>query len=386
MKKVLVVGNHVTSLNIIRSLGKKGIPVYLTDQEKICIGRFSKYCQGFFHSPTHFESQKYVNFLIQLAESKNLRDAILIPTNDYTVSILSQNKDRLSEYYKIPLPHWEVINRVFDKRQLLEIAEKNGIPIPRAIYPLDKKDMEKKISELEYPVVVKPAFGKDYYFAKGVKMHMAYVFKEAEQHFDSIASVMGEQNIIVQEYIPGGNGTLFNYAAVMRKGIPHGIFTGKKIRQHPRDFGVGTATQIVNEPELTRLGTLLFKSCQYEGVGYIEFKKDPRDGKFKLIEINARLWNSMDLAVCNGIDLPYIIYLYALNKKMPQNHSTGNMKWIHWWPDFGQTLKEVLKKKENFRDYFKSFKGEKKFAVIDLSDPLPFLMETLFLPYILVSR
>lgn len=384
--KVLIVSNHVTSLNIIRSLGSKGIPVYLTHKDPLSIARYSKHCKKFYKSPSFFNSREFVDFLISLAKNEGLEGAILIPTNDHTVSILSQNKVELEKYFKVPLPGWKIINRAFDKRLTFDIAMKNGIPVPKPIYPKNLEDLRNKINELTFPVVIKPAFGKDYYFAAGTKMHMANNVEETELYYNKIATVLGVENVIIQEYIPGEMDRLYNYATVMKKGEAYGIFTGKKIRQHPRDFGVGTAAQVVNDQELRRLGTLLLKSCEYEGIGYIEFKKDPRDEKYKLIEINARLWNFMDLAMANGVDLPYILYKYALDQDLPKGFTEGDMKWLHWWTDFGVTFKEVLKGNENFKDYFKSLKGEKKYAVLSLNDPLPFIMETLFLPYLLLTR
>lgn len=386
-KKVLVVGNHVTSLNIIRQLGKQGIDSYLTHTTGVSIGRYSKYCKGFFKCPPFTKYGVLTEFLINLTKkNSDIANAILIPTNDDAVYAISQNKNKLEKYFTVPVPEWEIINRASDKRITLEIAKKAGVPIPKAIFPRDVNDMLAKIGNLKYPVVVKPAMGKKYYFAAGIKMHMANNIDEVKYYFDKVAEVMGEDKIIVQEYIPGPMTELYNYSTVMRNGEPNGIYTGKKLRQHPRDFGVGTAAKTVHDPVLSELGTRLFQACDYEGVGYIEFKKDPRDNHYKLIEINPRLWNFMDLAYKCGVDLPLNIYNYANNLKLTDGHIQGDMTWIHFWADFGDTLKEVLKGNESIFSYLKSLKGKKTFAVASFSDPLPFIMETLFLPYLIFKR
>jgi len=386
-RKVLVVGNHVTSLNIMRQLGRKGIETYLTHKTKINISRYSKYCKGFFKSPQFTDIQNMVSFLIELAEKRNLKGAVLIPTNDDTVIVLSQNKDKLEKYFIVPLPGWDVINRAFDKRITLNIAKKAGLPIPKPIFPNDLEDMKQKLSELEFPVVVKPAMGKKYYFAAGTKMHMANNLEEAIKYFNMIATVMGEDNIIVQEYIPGPITELYNYATVMKKGIPHGIYTGKKLRQHPRDFGVGTAARSLIDPELEKVGTKLLQACEYEGVGYIEFKKDLRDGKYKLIEINPRLWNFMDLANHFGINLPWDLYCYATGQEIKMKRTDIELNWLHFWTDIGEAIKECIKGNESISEYIKPLNGIKNvFAVISWDDPLPFIMETILIPYLLVKR
>jgi D-aspartate ligase len=388
MKKppVIIVGNHVTSLNIIRQLGQLDIETYLTHKTGKNISRYSKYCKKFFLSPPFTDIPAMISFLINLAENKNLKGAILIPTNDDTVIVLSQNKKELEKYFIIPLPEWNIINCAFDKRITLDIARKTGLPIPKPIYPQNLKDMKSKLKELQFPVVVKPAMGKKYYFAVGTKMHMAETEEEAIKYFNVIAKVMGEDNIIVQEYIPGPMSELYNYSTVMKEGVPYGIFTGRKLRQHPRDFGVGTAAVTVHDPELTRVGTELLKACEYEGIGYIEFKKDPRDGQYKLIEINPRLWNFMDLAHVTGVNIPLNLYKYAMNEPMQKAHISGDVIWLHFWTDIGETIKEVFKGNENLFDYFKSLKGKRRFAVASWKDPLPFIMETIMLPYLFLKR
>jgi len=383
---VLVVGNHVTSLNIMRQLGAFGISCYLTHKDSVNISRFSKYCKGFFKSPLFTDIDSMTDFLLSLGNKPELKGAVLIPTNDDCVIVLSKMKTILESKFIVPLPHWDIINRAFDKRITLSIAEKTGIPIPNPVYPVSKQDMLEKIGGLNYPVVVKPAIGKKYYFAAGTKMHMANNIEEAILYFDRISEVMGEENIIVQEYIPGPMDSLYNYSSVMKDGVAYGIYTGRKLRQHPRDFGVGTAAELVNDPVLTEIGTRLLKACEYEGVGYIEFKKDPRDSLYKLIEINPRLWNFMDLAFKTGVNLPLDLYKYATGQSLEHSHTAGEMKWFHFWPDLGETLKEVFRGNEKFGDYLQSLKGRKTWAVRSLKDPLPFFMETLLLPYLLLKR
>ncbi|MBN2395600.1 MAG: hypothetical protein JXC36_03935 [Candidatus Atribacteria bacterium] len=384
---VLVVGNHVTSLNIMRQLGRRKINCYLTHKSSSNISRYSKYCKGFFKSPSFTNIDEMTAFLLRLGDNPRLKNAILVPTNDDCVIVLSQKKKILEDKFIVPLPRWELVNRAFDKRLTLSLAEKAGLPIPKPIYPTNRKDMLNQIYKLEFPVVIKPAMGKKYYFASGTKMHMANNIDECCFYFDKIAAIMGEDNIIVQEYIPGPMDELYNYSTVMKGGKPYGIFTGKKLRQHPRDFGVGTAAQSVNDPELIRVGTELLRACEYEGIGYVEFKKDLRDGLYKLIEINPRLWNFMDLANALGVDLPWNLYCYATNQPIEEKIATGHFTWIHFWTDFGETFKEVLKGREGFKEYFHSLKGRKKiYAVASWSDPLPFIFETIMLPYLLLRR
>jgi D-aspartate ligase len=388
MVPVIVLGNHTAALHIIRTLGGRGIPVYLVHKDHLCIGRFSRYCSGFLKSPNFLTAGKdFVQFLLSLRDQQPLRNAILIPTNDYTTRLVSQHKPELEEFFFVPVAPWDILKKAFDKRLTIKIAEEAEIPIPKSFFPRNRQHMLDNLDRFRFPLVIKPAMGKRYYLASKKKMHLAMDRSEAGRFFDKIAHIMGEENIIVQEYIPGGNETLFNYACCMKDGLPYGVFTGRKVRQVPRDFGTGSAAMTCHDPKLAALGTSLLQACEYEGLAYIEFKKDWRDNTFKLIEINPRVWNFIDLAVHSGVDLPHIFYLYALNKPLPECRSQGNTFWSHFWLDFGGSIRAILKGTGHLGDLTDPFRRKKKiFCVLSGDDPLPFIMETVLLPYLYLKR
>ena len=167
-----------------------------------------------------------------------------------------------------------------------------------------------------------------------------------------------------------------------------GMCMGKRSRQRPMDFGkASTFVESIYVPELIELGTYLLKVINYYGLSEVEFKKDIRDGKFKLLEVNARTWLWHSLAIRCGVDFSYLLYRDMLGVPVtPVTSPRENVKWIHIYTDIGVAIGEVFKKKMTIRDYLSSFKSEKEFAVLSLEDPLPFIVETLILPYLWVTR
>ncbi|KAF5437618.1 putative ATP-dependent carboligase, ATP-grasp superfamily [Candidatus Methanophagaceae archaeon] len=154
------------------------------------------------------------------------------------------------------------------------------------------------------------------------------------------------------------------------------------------DFGsASTFVESVYISELVELGTCLLKALNYYGLSEVEFKKDIRDDKFKLLEINARTWLWHSLAIRCGVDFPYLLYKDMIGEHVePITSFKENVKFIHFYTDLGVVINEVLKGKMAFKDYFISLKGEKDFAVFSLVDPLPFIAETLMLPYLWKTR
>ena len=166
------------------------------------------------------------------------------------------------------------------------------------------------------------------------------------------------------------------------------MLIGRRYRQRPMDFGkASTFVESTYVPELVEYGTRLLEVMNYYGLSEIEFKKDPRDNKFKLLEMNARTWLWHSLAIRCGVDFPYLLYKDMISEKItPVTSFRVNIKWIHIYTDLGVMAKEALKGNMKLRDYISTLRGEKEFAVFSLDDPLPFIAETLALPYLWITR
>ena len=98
----IIIEGHVQGLSLTRTLGEKGIPVYVVDKRN-CVARYSKYSNKFFISPD-FQEDTFADFLIKLAKDEKISGWILLPSNDHAVITLSRNKQRLEEYYKMLVP------------------------------------------------------------------------------------------------------------------------------------------------------------------------------------------------------------------------------------------------------------------------------------------
>jgi len=113
---------------------------------------------------------------------------------------------------------------------------------------------------------------------------------------------------------------------------------------------------------------------------------DERDGKYKLLEINARAWGWHTIAIGAGVDLPYLSYLDILGEKVKQDGFAQGIKWIRLATDIPTTLIEVFTGRMKLSEYLNSLKGKKEFAVTSLEDPLPFIAELVLLPFLLKKK
>ena len=379
----MVIDGHVQGLAIVRALGEKGIPVIVTDNYN-CIARYSKYCKKYYHSPD-YQSKEFINFLIDLAIKENLKDWILYPTNDHIVVNISKNKNVLEKYYKIITPDYEIIDKIYDKSNLLELATDNNIPVPKTYYPVDT---ELGDFTLNFPVLIKGKEGLSFYKMFGKKVFKINNLEGLRNQLKEIAEKKSLKDLFIQELIPNSNANkTISFATFSLHGEIKSYWMGMKLREHPLEFGTATYCSSIYLKELIEPSKKLVKALNYTGVCEIEFLKDTRDQLFKLIEINARTWLWVGLAKRCGINFPMMIYNY-LNKNnndYPTSYST-KYYWINCWSDTFYSMKAILTRKLKLITYLKSLFNKKQFAVLSFNDFKPFIALTLMLFYLAKRR
>jgi D-aspartate ligase len=380
----LVTGGDFQGLGVIRSLGRQGIPVKTIDHE-LSIARFSRYSRAFNLAPHPAEEFQYVRFLEQYAQGLGREKWVIYANNDSVVRILAKHRDRLKNYYRVPTPDWEVIQNVYNKKNSYQLAESIGIPIPRTYYPKNMSEIEELI--LNYPVVIKPAT-RDFFFARfRKKAILVRNSDELRQNYRVISQVIPSSEIMIQEFIPAGPKNLYSFCPFFKDGKAVASIMARRARQHPMDFGQATTyAEVVIIPELEEYGTRFLSAINYYGLAEVEFMYDPRDSRYKFLEVNARVWGWHTLAIGAGLDLPYLLYKDMIGQAPVSSSSARSMKWIRSITDVPTSLLEILKGRMSINEYIGSLKGDMEFAVFAADDPLPFIAELLMIPYLWLKR
>ena len=381
---VVVIGGDYQGLGVIRSLGRQGIPVYLLDSGA-CIGVASKFTTKFFRCPSLNDENLFLEFLLSLAEEEKLNNWVVYPTDDETVRVLSINKRLLEKYYNIPTPDWAVSQILYNKKLTYKLAERINIDIPRTVYPKDIGEVSQ--IDLAFPVIVKPVSQGKFYKKTKKKALKARDKRELIEIYKKTEALIDNSEIMIQEVITGGPENLFSFCSLFKEGIPLAKLVAKRSRQHPMDFGrASTFVETVDIPELEELGTKFLNAINYYGLSEVEFMWDPRDKRYKLLEINARTWGWHTLGGIAGVDFPLLLFKNLMGEEVRSNSFRKGVKWIRILTDAPLGFKEILKGKLMINDYLLSLKGEKEYAVWSLRDPLPFVMEFLLLPYLWKTR
>lgn len=372
------------ALGVLRTLARKEIPVIILDSDH-CISRYSKFKKRFFKSPHPSETESYLNFLLDLAKRHEIHGWVIFPNCDDAVHVLSRHKKTLEQFYRIPTSSWEVIQNVYIKSKTYQVAEKHNIPIPKTYYPKNREELMQL--ELQFPVVIKPSIRPHFYNKAKIKAVRIDNRKELIETYQWVCAIIDPSEVLVQDFIPGGPNNLYSFCPFFKNGKSVTSITARRLRQHPMDFGkASTFTELVDIPELQDTSEKFLNLIGYYGIAEVEFMKDPRDGKYKLLEVNPRIWGWHTLAVAAGVDLPYLLYLDMIGEKITIQLPSNHTKWVRLATDIPTVFTEIMRGNMKIADYIVSMKGKKEFAVFSLDDPLPFFSEIAMAPYLWKKR
>lgn len=375
----IIIEGHVQGLANTRALGEVGVPVFVIDKTN-CIARYSKYCSKFFYCPD-FHSTEFIDFIIKLAIKEKLDGWVLIPSNDHAVYTISTHKTRIEKYYKTTIPAIEIVDKIYNKANLLKIARQQKIPIPKTWYFTNLKLINQQLS---WPVLTKGKMGLNFYKSLKRKAFLSHNKAELQQQLMQIKKVFPLDNTFTQELIPfDGTNKTISFTAFCSNGEIKTFWMGEKLREHPIQFGTATFTKSVFEQDCLIHSQKLLKALNYTGVCEVEYLKDPRDGEYKLIEINARTWLWVGHAIACGVNFPLYIYnfLNNISNNYPASYTKGT-KWINYLTDTFIVLKLLKSSSINLRQLVESYRGEKIKAIFnkkDLKPALAFFILALYL-------
>jgi D-aspartate ligase len=368
----IVTGADYRGLGIVRSLGRRGIPVWVLREEGHFLGAASRYAARSLRWPAGDE-YKQVDFLVDLASREGLKGWALFPTTDELVMLLAHNHKTLSAYYHLTIPPWEMLQRVCDKRLLYQVAEDIGLHQPWAFFPRTRDDLARL--SCRFPVIIKPALRAAFNRFTKDKAWPAMDRASLLRRYDEAAALVGSDMVMVQEFIPGWGEAQFSYAALCGDGQPIASVVARRTRQFPMDFGrFSTYVETVNEPEVVEAAVRLLASSRFTGIAEVEFKRDSRDGHYKLLDVNPRVWGWHTLGQRAGVDFPHLLWLLLKGERIPETHARTGERWMRFWADLPMAIYEILKGRLSVSDYVRSLQVPVESAIFAWDDPLPGLL------------
>jgi len=367
----IVLSTNTMGLGVIRALGNMGVPIVAVYYDARDMGYVSKYVKECVYAPHPEKSED--EFVERLVVSANrFGGGVLIPTSDATLATASRHKKLLEQYYIVACTEWEISKQFIDKQRTYALADAVGVPAPKTVVPHSIEDVERYSQAVQYPCLVKPSQSHQYYDRFGTKMVRVDNFDQMLAAYQQAAEVGLE--VLLQELIPGGDSQGANYNSYFWNGEPLVEFTAKKIRNGPPEIGSPRVAVSKSVPEVIESGRRMLKAMDFYGYACTEFKQDPRDGVYKLMEVNGRHNLSTLLAVRCGINFPWLHYRHLVHGELPPSYEQRvGVFWIDVTRDLGYSLKAFSKEKSTLRQYLRPYFSSHTFAIFDLKDPKPFV-------------
>jgi D-aspartate ligase len=297
-EEVLVLGRGITALGVVRSLGRLGISTYLvgSDLGFVRCSRFYRELEG--EGPTE-------TTLCSFLRSTNKDSMVLLPCSDEWANAVRSLPSDLAERFPCSQAPKSALDPLIDKGGFVELLRSLDIPHPRTQIVSTEDDIRAETSGFLETAFLKPRHSQAFARTFGCKAFQFRDRDEALLHWRAARAAGFE--MLLQEYIPGPpTAHYFVDGFVDRTGKIRARFARRRLRMDPPDFGNSTAMFSVPLSEVEGATTSLDRllaAVGYRGIFSAEFKQDPRDGEFKILEVNTRAWWYVEFATDCGVNV-----------------------------------------------------------------------------------
>lgn len=363
-------------LGVIRSLGRLGVPVYAIVTTLRTPARFSRYSKTLWFPELSAETsdEELLNYLFQVVEKIDRR-SILISTMDAYSKFVARHSEALGHSFVFCSSDVNLVEGLCSKQGMYLLAKKHDVPIATAAFPKSRSEVEEFAENALFPVVLKAV---DWTVLECRPMTKTFIVnspKELLQEFEA-HNCLGFPNVMLQEYI---------YGAGIQDWIFNGYFddqsnclvsfTGKKLRQAPVYTGYSSLGECAKNEVVEATSIKFLKAIGYKGVVDIDYRYDPKDGVYKILDVNPRVGASFRLFVGrDGLDVVRAMYLDKTGQNVPRDFQVDGRKWIVEDSDLRSAYTYYRHHGLSLIDYLKSLRGVKEGAWFALDDPSPFIM------------
>lgn len=366
----LILRASVNSLSAARSLGRAGLNVCLVSPAEDPAVPRSRYVSRFV--PLDALDEHAIDVLLELPEASRPKP-FLLATGDQDALLVARHRERLSARFSFVLPNLPALNAMVDKARLYTTARQHGIPHPKFHVVEGAQDIEPAMQDVATPCYVKPALGHEWRRVRRGKLEKAENPEELRRILEDFVA-LGLTAIPI-EIIPGEDSDIYGLCTYIdREGRPVAWRTKRKLRQYPVGVGDGSLQEIDDEPAVVGLGLRLLDIMGHRGAATVEFRRDPRDGRFVLMEINVRTVSGQELVTRSGLDVPLIAYHDATGRDLPPTAPVRRVRWLRLGLDW-RAYRDLRRRGAlTAVDWLRSISSARSFAYFAWDDPVPFLV------------
>lgn len=372
------------ALDYLRSFARESINCVVVSTEPDDIASKSRYCKKLVLVQPYEEANDAYNLKVLAELGKQFSEKpVLIYGEDINMLFISRTRDELQKDYSFLMPPRGLAEKFVNKTDFQQLAEAHDIPVPRTRFAHSFDELVEVSKQISYPAFVKPAFTMNWAFDTPELKEKYRSYKFALRQYHSAEEMLewcrnlplGNGGVLVQEFIEGSDREVFSFHGYFdERSRPLAYFVGRKIRTYPMHHGGSAFIETVDEPTVAKIGIESLQKVNFSGIVKIDMKRNPRDGSFKILEVNPRytLWES--LGAFAGMNLCTVALLHARGKLTePVKHTYAlGYKWLFFKQDFRAFFTGYWRAGEfTLWQYLKSLRGKKIYQLWDWKDPVP---------------
>lgn len=386
------------TLAAVRSLARSGIGVMVADHTFSAPARWSSLVRKTLRCPSvEDEPEAFLRWLVELGEKEPGR--VLYPSGDDTAWLFARHQTLLERCYRLPMPSYDSVYAVLNKRLLFANCEAVGLDAPKTWVAWSETDLDRIADEAEFPLVLKPqtqALMRPHQKGRVVNSRDQlapawHSFLQATRFAPMVLRADPSVSAPLVQQLAPTQGGIYNLSGFAGKdGGAFLVEASRKVLQWPKSLGVGLCFEEAEVvPELAKKVEQLCRRTGYYGAFEVEFVE--AHGKFLLIDFNPRFFGQMAFDLARGLDLPKLVYWTAIDDRaalsatVEQGRRATQLTARRAWcnrielelslPLFRLAGRIGGSEHGRWRDWLKRNKSQMSDPVLDGSDWLPGLIE-----------
>jgi D-aspartate ligase len=376
----VILGCNEIGLAVARDLAAHGVAATMihcdSGKPPAAYSRFARFC----NAPAIEDETALVAWLTAFAERAGVTP-VLVPAQDQAVLFIHAQRAQLAQSFKCYLWDADVLAQIGSKVALGEVAERYGLPVPRTAAPQSRVDIRQISEKLRFPCIVKPEFTNLWWSDAARELGLSKKAIEVNSPEELLGVYERSERVgarvVVQEKVVGPDS---NHMSSVTFVHPSGDFTGemvaRKLRLYPARFGVGSYVEACDTEDAIRVGRDILTRLGYRGYASVQLKRDERDGRLYMFEINTRFSLLIGLPIGAGLSFPYYYYRAALGL----DYQVGTLRVGHSWMSAGRDFRSMQvyarERTWTWTQWLWQLMRCKSFALFRLDDPMPAIMSS----------
>lgn len=297
--EVLIIGSDVNAYYMARctheAYNKKP---YMLINSKLLFTTYSKIINRIYNN-TIWDEESFVNAVNKFSSEHIDKKIVVISSNETYAQFLVKNRDKFNKNILFNYPSINIIDSLINKELFYKTYSKSILSFPKTLYVKPEK-FDVDLIDFQYPIIIKPANVVLFNHISFDGKKKIYKVNNEEELASSIQAIQNsdyDDTLIIQEYIPGDDSYLFDSVVYSNKRGEVKLISFAQIGlQEHNPSMVGNAAVVINGYNSFKIDTTgivddiknFMNSISYTGFAEFDLKYDERDGKFKVLEINAR--------------------------------------------------------------------------------------------------